>query len=270
MWLSLLTALALSQSPAYTTARGVPVPLPTQGRADTINLVSWTGNPLPRIYERSDQLPLTDDEVEKLTKAGFTPAQLVKMIEERRCACDASADGMIRMKQAGVSEEVISAISLHALPPNRALALDITLDFVGEGNQAKDNFLYFFLDDGSHYRVLSANVAELLSRRNDHESSIDQSDLLIPRVTRRIEIPGELALKQYGKHSLIVVASPNPTLTGPDQLTPMERQRAQTFTFDYPRSSLQSLCRLTAAFRRDPVLAYKWNYAGARFECEWN
>ena len=270
MLLSLLTALALSQSPAYTTARGEPVPLPGVGQGQTINLVSWTGNPLPKIYERSDQLPLTDDEIEKLTKAGFSSAQLVKMIEERRCACDASADGMIRMKKAGVADEVISAISLHALPPNRALQLDITLDFTGEGTQARDNFLYFFVDDGTYYRVLSANIGELLARRNEHETSYDQSDLLIPRVVRRIELPGELALKQYGRHTLVVVASANPTLTGPDQLTPIERQRAQTFTFDYPRSSLQSLCRLTAGYRRDPVLAYKWNYVGARFECEWN
>ena len=268
MLLPLVAALALTQAPSFTTARGQSPFAP--GQSQTINLLNWNANDLPRVYERSDQLPLTDDEITKLTKAGFTAPQLVKMIEERRCACDASADGMIRMKQAGVAEEVISAISLHALPPNRALQLDITLDFVGVGNQARDNFLYFFLDDGGYYRVLSANIAELLSRRNEHETSIDQSDLLIPRVTRRIELPGALPLKQYGKHSLIVVASANPTLTGPDQLNPIERQHAQTFTFDYPRSSLQSLCRLTAAYRQDPVLAYKWNYAGARFECEWN
>ena len=88
------------------------LPFPT-GEVQTINLIEWNSHQLPRIYERSDQLPLTDEEVAKLSKAGFAPAQLVKMIEERRCACDASADGLIRLKQAGVHADVLSAISLH-------------------------------------------------------------------------------------------------------------------------------------------------------------
>ena len=31
-----------------------------------------------------------------------------------------------------------------------------------------------------------------------------------------------------------------------------------------------SRVRLTAGYRRDAVLAYKWNFEGSRFECEWN
>src|SRR4051812_19909249 len=114
---ALLAALALATAQ---TPKAFPFPT---GEVQTVNLIEWNSNQLPRIYERSEQLPLTDEEVAKLSKAGFTPAQLVKMIEERRCACDASADGLIRLKQAGVQPDVLSALSLHALPPNRVLNL---------------------------------------------------------------------------------------------------------------------------------------------------
>lgn len=270
-----LTAAALAATPLAnsgpTDAKGRPgaLPFPT-GRTETINIVQWDANVLPKVYERSDQLPLTDDEVDKLVKAGFDAPQVVKIIEERRCACDASADGLIRLKKAGASKEILSAVSLHSLPPNRALQLDLVLDFQGQSTQAREAYLYVFVEDGSITRVLTANLGDLLSRRNAHESMVDQSDLLIARQVRRIRLPGRLPLKTYGSHTLLVATSANPTLTHPSELTAAERKTAKTFTFDYPRASVQNVCRLNAAWKQDPVLAYNWAFQGSRFECEWN
>jgi len=244
-------------------------PFPT-GEVQTINLIEWNSNQFPRVYERSEQLPLTDEEVAKLSKAGFTPAQLVKMIEERRCACDASADGLIRLKQAGVNQEVLSAISLHSLPPNRQLNLLVTVDFTGESRDARDAYLYFFVEDGDLTRVLSLNIPALLANQNAHDTTVDRSDILRARTVRRIQLPGYLALKTYGPHRVMVATSPKPTLTHPSELTELERSKAQIYTFNYPRSSLQNICRLTAGYRQDAVLAYKWRFEGSRFECEWN
>jgi hypothetical protein len=265
-------ALATGQTPNATTARGTPLPVlpfPT-GQVQTLNLIDWGSNQLPPIYERSDQLPLTDEEVDKLSRAGFTAPQLVKMVQERRCACDASADGLIRLKQAGVAPEVLSAISLHALPPHRALNLLVTLDFTGASREARDAFLYFFVEDGELTRVMSLNIPELLRNQNAHDTTVDRSDILRARLVRRIQLPGSVPLKMYGPHRLMVVSSAKPTLTHPSQLTEQERAKAQVYTFEYPRSSLQSLCRLTAGYRQDAVLAYKWRFEGSRFECEWN
>ncbi|KFE63483.1 hypothetical protein [Hyalangium minutum] len=271
---ALLAALALTtgQTPNATSSRGTVVPtlpFPT-GEVQTLNLIEWNSQQLPRIYERSDQLPLTDEEVAKLSKAGFSSAQLVKMIEERRCACDASADGLIRLKQAGVHADVLSAISLHSLPPNRALNLLVTLDFTGESRGAREAFLYFFVEDGDVTRVLSLNIPELLSNQNAHDTMVDRSDILRARTVRRIQLPGSVPLKTYGPHRVMVAASAKPTLTHPSELTAQERAKAQLYTFEYPRSSLQSLCRLTAGYRQDAVLGYKWRFEGSRFECEWN
>lgn len=240
------------------------------GQTQTVNVANWDANSLPRIFQRSDQLPLTDEDIEKLAKEGFDSAELVKMIEQRRCACDASADGLIRLKKSGVPKEVISAISLHGLKPNRSLNLEIQLDFTGDGNESRENFLYIFIDDGRFTRVLTANVSDVLSRQNAHETLIDQSDILLTRRVRRVTLPGELPLKTYGPHNVWVVASRRPTLTHPSQLTEEEKNRVQTYMFDYPRASLQSLCRMTAGYKRDAVLSYRWHFVGSRFECEWN
>lgn len=259
--------------PEVSSSGQVTTPIPIvafPGQTQTVNVINWDSNSLPRIFQRSDQLPLTDEDITKLSKAGFATADLVKMIEQRRCTCDASADGLIRLKKQGVAKEVISAVSLHGLKPNRLLNLEIRLDFTGDGREARENFLYLFVDDGNITRVLTANIGDLLGRSNAHESLIDKSDILIARQVRRVVLPGDLPLKTYGRHNVLVVASARPTLTHPSQLTEDEKTRVQSYFFDYPRSSLQSVCRMTAGYKRDAVLTYRWHFVGSRFECEFN
>jgi len=233
-------------------------------------MVQWDSNSLPPVYERSDQAPLVDQDLTKLTQAGFTPDQMVRMLAERHCACDASPDGLVRLRQAGVDPAVVQAVSAYALPPNQVLNLEVTLDFSGEGRRAKNAYVYIFVDDGDLTRVFSANVDELLRRPNAHETTIDRSDFLIARTVRRIVLPGQLPLKSYGRHTLLVASSASPGLTHPSQLRLQDRASSQAYQLDYPRASLQSLCRLTAGFRRDAQIADRWRFAGSRFECEWN
>jgi hypothetical protein len=270
---ALIAALALAsgqvQVPLASTAGGQPA-LPFPGQTQTINIIQWDSNQLPRIYERTEQLPLTDEEVMKLAVAGFEEDQLVKMIQQRRCACDASADGLIRLKKAGVPKTVLDAVSTHALAPNRWLNLMVTLDFTGDGNKAREGFLYLFVEDGNLTRMFTAHLPELLSRRNAHETTVDRSDILRARTVRRIQLAGQVPLRTYGTHRVMVAASANPTLTHPSQLTEAERANAQFYSFDYPRASLQSACWLIAGYRRDAALAHKWNFQGSRFDCEWN
>jgi hypothetical protein len=233
-------------------------------------MAQWDSNALPPVYERSEQMPLTDDDLTKLSQAGFGPDQLVKMIQERQCACDASPEGLIRLKMAGVDPAVISAVSFHALKPNRQLNLEVTLDFSGEGRRSRNAYLYVFVDDGELTRVLSANIDDLLRRPNAHETTVDNSDFLIARTVRRIVLPGQLVLKTYGRHTLLVASSASPNLNHPSQLRSADRAAAQVYLLDYPRASLQSLCRLTAGYRRDAQIADRWRFLGSRFECEWN
>ena len=245
----------------------LPPPASSQQKVD---LAQWDANALPAVYERSEQPPLTDDEVRRLSASGFPPDQVVRMIGERQCACDASVEGLIRLRVAGVDPQIISAVSLHALPPNKALNLEMTLDFSGNGSRARNAYLYVFVDDGDQTRVMSANIDDLLRRPNAHETTVDNSDFLISRTVRRIVLPGQVPLKTYGRHTLVVASSASPNLNHPSQLKAADRSAAQVYLLDYPRASLQSTCRLTAGYRRDAMIADRWRFLGSRFECEWN
>ena len=86
--LPLLAAVLLTQAPALPQ----PSPFPP-GQAQTVNIVSWSGNELPKFCQRSEQLPLSDDDLIKLAKEGFDAAEIGEVIEQRPWACDAAADG---------------------------------------------------------------------------------------------------------------------------------------------------------------------------------
>ena len=266
------TAPGPTQSPPApaTPAALAALPPPAPPSQQPVNLAQWDTNSLPPVYERSEQPPLTDQDLSKLAQAGFPPDQQVRLIAERQCACDASPEGLIRMRVNGVDPSVISAVSKYALKPNGALNLEVTLDFTGESRRARNAYLYVFVDDGDVTRVMSTNVDELLRRPNAHETTIDNSDILITRTVRRIVLPGQLQLKTYGRHTLVVASSASPSLTHPSQLKSQDRSAAQVYLFDYPRASLQSLCRLTAGYKRDAQIVDRWRFQGSRFECEWN
>jgi hypothetical protein len=233
-------------------------------------MAGWDSNSLPPVYEKSEQAPVTDDEVRKLSQSGFPTDQVVRMIAERQCACDASVEGLVRLRVAGVDPAIISAVSQYALKPNHTLNLEVTLDFTGESQRSRNAYLYLFVDDGEQTRVISANIDELLRRSNSHETTVDNSDYLIHHTVRRIVLPGQLNLKTYGRHTLVVASSANPSLTHPSQLKPQDRTAAQVYLFDFPRASLQSLCRLTTGYKRDAQIVDRWRFQGSRFECEWN
>jgi len=262
-----LPVLATPQAVSQAVPRAFPFP---SGKVETINIVQWNAQDLPKIYERSAQLPLTDKEVMDLVQAQFSAQMVVKMIEERRCACDASAEGLIRLKKANVSEDILQAVSLHALRPNRELHFLVNVDFAGNSREARKAYLYFFIEDGDLTRVFRADVNELLSRRFLHEEEVDRSDLMIARKVRRIRLGSAMPLKTYGSKQVLVVSSANPSLSHPDQLSEKEKKEAKSYSFDYPRTSLQSVCQLTIAYRQDSVLAHQWRFMDSRFQCEWN
>jgi len=242
---------------------------PAAGSQPT-NVAQWDSNTLPPVYERTDQGPLTDADITKLSQAGFSSEQLVQLLEERRCACDASPEGLIRLKVNGVEPRVISTVSKTALKPNQALDLEITLDFSGQSNRARNAYFYVFVDDGELTRVFKANIDDLLRRPNAHETTVDNSDLLISRTVRRIVLPGQVPLKTYGRHTVLVASSASPSISHPSQLRAQDRTAAQVYQLDYPRASIQSVCRLTAGYKRDAQIADRWRFLGSRFECEWN
>jgi hypothetical protein len=239
------------------------------------NIIDWDGGELPRLYERSDQLPLTMEDVRKLNASKFSSEAIVRMIRERRCACDASVEALIGLKEDGASEEVIQAVSLHALPPNRAVNLTITMDFEGLGGaqvstRARKGYLYLIIPDGPRERVFAGNLQTILGGKWQRDSLVDQTDLLLPKKVRRIAFSAAVPLKTYGPKKAMVFTSTRPNIYTSADIPPADREGVSEFEFDYPKSSLQRDCRLQVLHRQDAMLPDRWHLVRTHFECEWD
>ena len=268
--LALLVALSVSAQSTLSTAGRPALPA-----GAVFNIVDWDGGPLPPLYERSAQLPLSLDDVLQLSEAEFGDEAIIKMLQERRCACDASVPSLIRLKQSGVSEAVIQAMSLHALAPNRHLQLVIHIDFEGLGGasavstQARKSYLYLIIPDGDRDRVFFGNLQRALER-TAARTLVDNTDLLLPKPVRRASFMARVPLKVHGSKRALVFLSTRPDIYTVADIPAADRKAAQEFTFDYPASSLQSRCSLQVLHRQDVMLANRWNLERSHFECEWD
>ena len=273
-----LWVLCLALSPAM--AQQVVPPAGTSASVlkdgYVFNIVEWDGGELPRLYERSDQLPLTLPDLQKLLDSKFASDVVVKMLEERRCACDASADALIELKNSGATDDLIKAVSLHALPPNRSMDLTITLDFEGLGGgvspstQSRKGYLYLIVPDGERERVFVGNLADILSRRCKRDTLVDNTDLLLSKKVRRIVVAAQVPLKTYGNKEALVFASTKPNIYSSKDIPAADRAAAQGYEFEYPVSSLQRDCSLQVLHRQDAMLPDRWHLVRTHFQCEWN
>lgn len=238
------------------------------------NIVDWEGGTLPPLYERSAQLPLSLEDVRELSAAKFADSLIVRMIQERRCACDASVGQLVSLKKEGVAESVIQALSLHALPPNRSLDLVIHMDFEGLGDQAlstqaRKGYLYLIIPDGDRDRVFFGNLGDVLGRASQRGVAMDNTDILLAKQVRRVTFAARVPLKEHGPKQALVFTSTRPDIYTVADIPEADRQAAQAFAFDYPTSSLERRCSLQVLHRQDAMLANRWHLERSHFECEW-
>jgi len=239
-----------------------------------INIIEWDGRDLPEIYQRSQQLPLNLGDLRSLSSKEFKDTTIIKMLEQRRCACDASVKSLIELKEEGVSEEVLAAVSLHSLPPNENLNLSIDIDFFGNGGRDtfwgshKENYFYLIIPDGKRERVFVGNIAEILNGEWHVDTFIESKNPLLSRKIRRVSFVKEIPLKTYGNRKALVFTSMRPDIYSSKDLS--VEKNIESFSIDYPVSSSLASCNLKVRYRQDAVLFDRWHWKGAYFDCEWN
>ena len=104
-------------------ARATDVPT----RGPVINIVEWDGGELPPVYEHSDQLPLTVEDILNLSRNDFSPKGITRMVEERRFVGNASAGGVDLLigSSLGAQGELVFSISC---PDGMTMGIDETRD----------------------------------------------------------------------------------------------------------------------------------------------
>jgi len=240
---------------------------PTRGAV--INLIEWDGGELPAVYERTEQPPFTRDDLLSLVLSDFEATEIAQMIAERRYAGDASADGLITLKNAGLSSKVIQAISKHALPPNRELNLTVNLIFEGNSWSARKRFLYILIPDGDIQRVFTTDLGVILSGQWKHDTTVDTTDPLVPRKVRNITFAGSVPLKIHGTKTIRVFTSTRPGIRQTKDIPKADLAAVQTYEIDYPVSSPVQDCRLYIRYKQDAILVHKWQMIDTHLECEW-
>lgn len=240
---------------------------PTRGQV--INIVEWDGGQLPKVYERSAQMPFTQTDITRLVASGFDASLIAKMIAERRYVGDASATGLIALKNNGVAPEIIQAVSKHALAPNRAINLTIYLEFEGESRMARKRYLYIMMPDGEIDRVFTTDLGTILSGHWKNDTLIDNTDPLLPRQVRRIAFSGTLPLKTYGQKEVRIFTSTRPGIYHIKDIPQQDLASVKVYTIDYPTSSLRQDCRITVRHKQDALLTDKWHLVDTHLECEW-
>lgn len=260
----LLILCALSFSAESQAKQDLP---PTRGQV--INLIEWDGGELPAVYERSEQPPFTRDDLLRLVLSDFEPDEIAQMIAERRYAGDASADGLITLKNAGLAPEVIQAISKHALAPNQSLNLTVELAFEGNSWSARKRFLYILIPDGDIQRIFTTDLGTLLSGHWQNDTTVDATDPLLPRKVRNITFSGTIPLKTHGTKTISVFTSTRPGIRQIKDVPQQTLETVQTYEIDYPVSSPIQDCRVQIRYKQDAMLPDKWQMIDTHLQCEW-
>jgi hypothetical protein len=266
--ISLMLSLGMAKpSPAVPHLGRNSDPKTRSDDSHVIHIVEWEGGQFPAIYERSDQLPLSNEDVVALTTSGFGASEISRLISERRYVGDASADGLIQLKSDGVAPEVLRAISRHALPPTRALRMTLQIGLEGNSPEARGRYLYVIIPDGEVERILTADLGELVARKGAVQ--VDRTDRLLPRAVREIRVNGTVPITNDGPREVLIVSSSRPDIWSAEDIPERDRTGVRTFQMDVPASSLNRDCRIRVRYRQDPLLPHVWKETGSRFQCEW-
>ena len=218
----------------------------------------------PRLFLRTGQPPLDEAGVKALLASGMDPEVVMQLLEERRCACDVSPQALARWREGGVPDEVIAAASLHALPPNRRLALSVVADTTSRtGRSPARGWLHLFVRDGPRWRALHVPLGE-----GPEEAWTDARSVLRRRRTREVS-RAALELSAPGRHEAWVAWSEQPWAERPEELPGFERVRARHFTLDIPAATSRRACRVRVGLRTDDFRPGRARLEEATWDCEW-
>lgn len=255
---------------------GLLVAPPARAERQVIDLLQFqTDDPdaWESLHRSSDSLPFTLEDLEKLTKAGVAERALLEMARTRRLLVVADADTLVRLKKAGASDALVTAVSAYALPPNRSLDLAIQLAVATPYSVTQAPFLYIEvinLDTKEQEAFLYADMRRLLANRWKVDVVEDRSDPLLPNRVRSLRLWGHLPIRRPGKLEIRVLVSQKAGLVHLGELPPVDQKRLRTFQVDYPGVSLLRACQLQMDLNRDAILKDLFNIERADFRCRWD
>jgi hypothetical protein len=269
--LAALAALAAASLLVGSTAPALAAPVP-----EIIDLLHFQTNDADAwesLHRRSDSLPFTMEELEKLTAAGIAEKTLIEIIRTRRLLVVADADTLVRLKKKGASDAVVAAVSAYALPPNRSIDLAFQVQVATPYQVTQAPYLYVevvHLDSKTQETFMFADMRRLLANKWRVDVVEDRSDPLLPTRVRTLRFWGHAPARRPGRLEIRALVTQRAGLTTLDTLTEVERKGLRTWQVDYPGVSLLQACEMQLQLNRDPVLKDLFAIERADFRCRWD
>jgi len=267
--LAVAAGLALLSALSAGPARGAPAP-------EVIDLLHFQTNDADAwesLHRRSDGLPFTLDELEKLTAAGLSEKALIEIIRTRRLLVVADAETLVRLKKKGASDAVVAAISAYALPPNQSIDLAFQVQVATPYQVTQAPYLYVEVlntDTKSQEAFLFTDMRRLLANKWRVDVVEDRSDPLLPSRVRTLRLWGHVPARRAGRLEFRVLVTQRAGLTSLEGLTEAERKGIRTWQVDYPGVSLFRACEMQLQLNRDPILKDLFAIERADFRCRWD
>lgn len=229
-----------------------------------------------RARRNSSSLPLTLDELTRLTEAGVGAPSLMEMIRTRRVLVKADAQTLIDLKAKGMSDELLTAVSTNAWPPNEAFDLNVQINLASPRDLALAPFLYVEVYNPRLKRQEAFLHADL--RRawqgvglpgSSGQTVVDRSDPLLPTTVRTVDLNARVQTRQAGALELRVLVSQAAGLRDLSNLGAPLSGQVKVYPLDYPAASLDQWCRLQLDVLRDPVLRNQFSLRHGHLQCKW-
>ena len=248
----------------------VAAPLPAlglDGRIDLLTMSQMTPDQWERLTRRSESPPITLKEVRELQAAGVGDQTVMEMIRTRRVVDRVAPADLVALKRAGASDDLIAALSAHALAENRSIDLLLTLDVRTVRSVAQAPYLYVEFFQTQLGRREHLVFADLRAALAGAEVMTDRSDLLLPNRVRRLRRYLQVPLRHPGPIEVRVLVSRKPDLTTLEGLPEAEAKRVRTWRFDLPAVSLYHDCEFDLGLTRDELLPDMYVVERSRLQC---
>lgn len=244
--------------------------------AQVVNLLEFrTGDPVAfdKIRRNSSSLPLTLEELTRLSDAGVGEASLLELIRTRRVLLRADAEVLLALKAKGLGDALLTAVSTHAWPPNEGFDLNIQTNLASPRDLALAPYLYVEIFNPGLKRqeaFLHADLRRAWQGNLTGQTVVDRSDPLLPETVRTVDLAARVRTRQAGKLEVRVLVTQAAGLRDLSNLGAPLAAQVRTFALDYPAVSLDQWCRLQLDVLRDTALRDRFNLRHGHLECRWN
>ncbi len=243
--------------------------------SQVINLLQFqtkSADAWERVHRQSDSLPLTQTELEKLAKAGIAERSIIEMMRTRKVLAVANADNLIKLKSAGATDAMISAMSAYAVAPNDGFDLAIRVDV--KTPKSVQHAPYLFVEvwhtgKNRQEAMLHADLRGLFAR-GAVTVQRDRSDPLLPDAIRTVQFRTKVRTRHPGQLQVRVKLSQRPGLLTLGASNGKSLPGVKSYALSYPAVSLDSDCRLDLQAKRDELLKDSFGLTGGRLECRWD